>query len=128
MATAHRPNTQPARLPENLRPLFWSYRFDELEAAKDEKTIIVQLINYGTIAQWHWLGRQYGPDEVKRVLEAIPATEIKPRTRVLASILFFNPTWRHAQRGAHSTTPSRTVEREANPKQFHGKGVWAINS
>jgi hypothetical protein len=88
-------------LPDNLRRLFWSYRFEELEPARDEKTIIVQLVNYGTLADWQWLIREYGAAEVRRVLESIPATEIKPRTRALASLLFSIPTWKHAYRGAH---------------------------
>jgi hypothetical protein len=94
-------NPPQARLPENLRHFFWSYRFEELETAKDEKTVIVQLINYGNLAHWRWLVRQYGIDEIRRVLQSIPASEIKPRTRTLASVLFSIPTWRNAHRGAH---------------------------
>src|ERR1700722_147704 len=90
-----------AKLPDSLRPLFWSYRFNELEPEKDEKTVIVQLINYGSLTHWRWLVRQYGIAEVKKVLRSLPATEIKPRTRVLASMLFSIPTWRHAYRGTH---------------------------
>lgn len=96
-----RDNSQKTRLPGNLRPLFWSYRFEELEPEKDEKTIIIQLINYGSLTHWRWLVRQYGTAKVTKVLQSIPATEIKPRTRVLASILFSIPNWRHAYRGAH---------------------------
>lgn len=101
MATTPRSNLQNARLPDNLRRLFWSYRFEELDPARDEKTIIIQLVNYGTLANWRWLIREYGAAEVRRVLESIPATEIKPRTRALASLLFSIPTWQHAYRGAH---------------------------
>lgn len=96
-----RTNSKPARLPEELRPLFWSYEFEKLELSKDEKTVVVQLINYGTLANWQWLVREYGHTEVKRLLESIPETEIKPRTRVLASLLFSIHVWKHAQRGAY---------------------------
>jgi hypothetical protein len=92
---------QDNRLPDRLRPFFWSYRFGELDARKDEKTVITQLINYGSLTEWRWLIRQYGTAEVKRLLESIPATEIKPRSRALASLLFSIPNWRHAHRGAH---------------------------
>jgi hypothetical protein len=95
-----RSNAPRDRLPDDFRPFFWSYRFEELEKAKDEKTIVVQLINYGDLGHWRWLVREYGAAEVKRVLESIPATEIKPRTRVLASVIFSIPTWRHAVRAA----------------------------
>jgi hypothetical protein len=68
---------------------------------RDERTIIVQLINYGTLRHWRWLASRYGTEEIKRILAAVPATEIKPRTRILASLLFHIPQWRHAYRGAH---------------------------
>lgn len=101
MARTPRQTTQHVHLPEAFRRFFWSYRFEELDAARDPKTIIVQLLNYGSLAEWRWLVHEYGLDGVKRVLESIPMTEIKPRTRALASILFSNPTWSHAQRGTY---------------------------
>src|SRR5579862_5068954 len=88
-------------LPNSLRRLFWSYQFEVLEQVRDEKTIIVQLINYGSLKHWRWLVSAYGAAEVKRVLQLIPATEIKPRTRVLASLVFSIPSWRYAHRGTH---------------------------
>jgi hypothetical protein len=94
----HRTNAQ---LPDSFRPLFWSCRFEQLETAKDEKTVIIQLINYGTLRHWQWLVGQYGAARIKRVLQSIPVTEIKPRTRVLAALLFSIPAWKHAYRGAH---------------------------
>lgn len=90
-----------SRLPEHFRPLFWSYRFDELDAAKHRKTVIVRVLNYGTLADWRWLTSRYGQKEIARILVAIPQTEIQPRTRALASILFSIPEWNHAYRGAH---------------------------
>lgn len=100
--TSHTHNMkQSARLPEDFRPLFWSYRFEELDRRRDEKVIVLNLINYGSLAHWRWLIRQYGAQEIKQVLESVPATEIKPRTRPLASLLFSIPTWRYAHRGAH---------------------------
>lgn len=94
-------HTQRALLPDSFRPLFWSYRFEDLDPRKDKKTVIVQLVNYGTLVHWQWLVREYGTTEIKLVLQSIPATEIKPRTRALASLLFSIPHWRHAYRGAH---------------------------
>jgi len=101
MALSTQPDGQNTQLPISFRPLSWSYRFEELEPAKDEKTIIVQLINYGSLTHWRWLVRQYGIEDVREVLQSIPATEIKPRTRGLASLLFSIPAWRHGYRGAH---------------------------
>src|SRR5580698_2015477 len=90
-----------SRLPDSLRPFFWSYRFEELEPGRDEKTVVTQLINYGSLTEWRWLIRQYGTEEVKRLLQSLPATEIKPRTRVLASLLFSIPKWRYARRSVN---------------------------
>jgi hypothetical protein len=95
------PSHQHTPLPDDLRPFFWSYRFGDLDLHRDEKTIIVHLVNYGDLTHWGWLVRQYGVPEVKRVLQSIPATEIKPRTRELASLIFSITTWRHAHRAAH---------------------------
>jgi uncharacterized protein DUF6922 len=101
MATQHQTKGHQHRLPARLRPLFWSYRFDDLDLRRDEKTVIVQLLNYGSLADWRWLVKEYGAPEIRRVLQSIPASEIKSRTRALASLLFSIPTWQHAPRGAY---------------------------
>jgi hypothetical protein len=88
-------------LPERFRPHFWSYRFEDLDPQVNKKTVIVQLVNYGTLGHWRWLARTYGAAEITRVLESISATEINPRTRPLASLIFSISNWRHAYRGAH---------------------------
>jgi hypothetical protein len=88
-------------LPERFRPLFWSCRLEDLDPEEHERTVIVQLVNYGTLAYWRWLVRRYGVVRIRRVLQSVPGTAINPRTQVLASLLFSIPTWRHAHRGAH---------------------------
>jgi hypothetical protein len=88
-------------LPENLRPFFWSYRFDSLDPHRDKKTVIVQLINYGTLAHWGWLVHEYGAVEIRRTLQSVPATEINRTTRSLASLLFSITHWSNAPRGTH---------------------------
>jgi hypothetical protein len=100
MPTKSRITTHNAHLPESFRPLFWSYRFEDLDPEKNERTVIVQLMNYGTLAHWRWLARAYGAAEIRRALESMPATEINPRTRSLASLLFSIHDWSDAYRGA----------------------------
>ena len=100
MAQLAQPTHHSPVLLASFRPLFWSYRFSELNPTDDEKTIIIQLVNYGTLRHWSWLIREYGKQEIKRVLETIPATEIKPGTRELASLVFLITNWRHALRGS----------------------------
>jgi hypothetical protein len=94
-------NDQHRKLPEAIRPFFWSYRFGNLDLHDDKKTIIVQLMNHGSLAHWRWLVSEYGIPEIRCVLQSIPATEIKPRTRELASLIFSISNWRHAHRGAN---------------------------
>jgi hypothetical protein len=96
----HHPSSRNA-LPEDFRPFFWSYRFEDIDLQKDKKTVILNLLNYGNLAHWQWLVRQYGVVEIKRILQSIPATEVKPRTRPLVSLLFSIPLQEHAQRGAY---------------------------
>ena len=96
-----RTNTLNEHLPEQFRSLFWSYRFEDLDPRKDKKTVIVQLMNYGTLTHWRWLAYAYGTTEIRGVLESIPETEINPRTRPLASLFFSISNWRHAYRGRH---------------------------
>jgi hypothetical protein len=99
----HPAHTSPdiSALPPSFRPLFWSYRFDDLDPDKDKKTIIVQLLNYGTLAHWAWLIEQYGRRDIANVLEHLPASEIRLRTRLLASLFFPITSWRYAPRGPH---------------------------
>jgi hypothetical protein len=46
-------------VPEIFRPILWSYDFDRIDPVKHRKTLIVQAINYGSLAHWRWL-RQGG--------------------------------------------------------------------
>lgn len=79
------------KLPSDFRPFFWSYDWRQLNLLKDKKVIILQLINYGTLDHWQWLAKIYGLPEIKRVIKQVPASEIKPKTRRLISVLFAIP-------------------------------------
>ena len=56
-------------LPENLKSLFWSYKFENLDCEKDKRLIVVQIINYGNWSQWKWLVNNYGREEIKKIYE-----------------------------------------------------------
>ena len=88
-------------VPETLRPLLWSYDFDHIDPLKHKKTIIVQTINYGTLAQWHWLADTYGRAAVRDMLGTVPATELRSRARRLASLMFDIDRFNYAPRGTH---------------------------
>jgi hypothetical protein len=87
--------------PEALRPLLWSYDFSRIDLERHRKMIIVQVLNYGTFNQWRWLIETYGREAVRAVVQQIPATEIKPRTRRLVSLVFDAPHFDYAPRGSH---------------------------
>lgn len=89
-----------SKLPEFFRPFFWSYDFDSLDLVNDQKTIILNTINYGDLKHWRWLKNYYGKSAISRVLESISATELKRRAGKLAEILF-EIKLNHAPRSAH---------------------------
>jgi hypothetical protein len=90
-----------AEVPDTFRPILWSYDFDRVDPVKHQKTLIVQAINYGTLAQWRWLRETYGLDSVRQVLGAVAVTEIRPRVRRLASLMFGVDRFNYAPRGTH---------------------------
>jgi len=74
-------------LPQNLKPLFWSYDFDKLGLERNKKLIIVQIINYGNWEEWQWLIKNYGVNEVKKCISEIAGSEFRPEALRLASLL-----------------------------------------
>lgn len=89
------------RLPEMFRPLLWSYDFERIDPSTHEKTIIVHAINYGSLRHWRWVLRQYGRERLREVLSTVPATELKPLSRQLASLVFGIEHFNYAPRGTH---------------------------
>ena len=92
--------TSQTNLPQELRPLFWSYKFNDLDMSKDRNLVITQVINYGSLAEWRWMVSAYGKDSVREVLGAVRSGEFKPRALKLASIVFGIKNFNHASRGA----------------------------
>jgi hypothetical protein len=92
---------QNSTLPETFRPLLWSYDFSRIDPLKHKKTIILQALNYGTLAHWRWLVQSYGREGVREVLTHVPASEIKPRSLRLASLVFGVERFNYAPRGTH---------------------------
>jgi len=92
---------QESTLPETFRPLLWSYDFSRIDPLKHKKTIIVQALNYGTLTHWRWLVQNYGREGVRDVLTHVPASEIKPRSLRLASLVFGVERFNYAPRGTN---------------------------
>ena len=72
------------KLPEMFRPILWSFDLSQIDLERDKKTIIVNAINYGTMAHWRWLVKCYGSSVVNQILSTIPSTVLKPRAMRLA--------------------------------------------
>jgi len=90
-------------LPEIFKPFLWSYRFSAMDPERHKKTIIVQTVNYGDLRHWRWIADCYGKEEVRRVLTRTPASELRPRARKLAALIFSITAFNHAPRGVHKT-------------------------
>lgn len=86
-------------LPDFFRPLMWSYDFRSLDPKKNKKTIILNTINYGDLKHWRWIVNYYGENEVKKVLETIPASALRNRVRKLVSLIFSLKNLNYAPRG-----------------------------
>ena len=86
-------------LPESFKPLMWSYDFNSLDLEENKKTIILNTINYGDLNDWRWIVKYYGRDEVKKVLENIPAWALRSRVRKLVSLIFSLQNLNYALRG-----------------------------
>ena len=90
-----------AKPPESFRSLLWSYDFNRIDPLTNRKTIIIQAINYGTLAHWRWLKENCGLDGIHEVLTTVPATQMRPPARKLASLIFGVDRFHYAPRGTH---------------------------
>ena len=88
-------------VPQEFRPLMWSYDFDLIDPMANKTALVVQAINYGTLAHWRWLVKNYGREGVREVLSDVPATALRPRARRLASLVFGIDRFNYAPRGTH---------------------------
>lgn len=88
-----------SKLPDYFKPILWSYNFDSMDAKKHKKTIIINSINYGDLRHWSWIADNYGKNTISDVLGSISVTEIRPRVRQLASLMFSFNNFNYVPRG-----------------------------
>lgn len=96
-----RKNKGKEALPGYFKPVLWSYNFKTILPEKDKKTIITNAVNYGDLRHWRWLMNFYGKKEIGDILKTIPATEIRPRVRNLAAIIFSVNNFNYEPRSSH---------------------------
>ncbi len=75
------------KLPSIFKSLFWPYKFSSIDPEKHKKTIILHTINYGRWEHWQWIIKNYGRENVKKIIEETPASEFRPRALKLISLL-----------------------------------------
>jgi hypothetical protein len=56
------------KLPEFLKPYFWSYDLDKLDKEKNYKLIITQVLNYGDELAEKWINNNYPQDVIREVV------------------------------------------------------------
>ena len=57
------------QLPQSLRNLFWSYRFEDLRLPEDVDLIMLHVLTYGSSTQKSWLRRRFGDPGIRRWIE-----------------------------------------------------------
>lgn len=77
-----------AKLPENFRSILWSYDFEKCDPEKMKNTIITNAISYGDFEHWRWIKSFYGVPDVKRALDNLPVSAVRPSAMKLAKMMF----------------------------------------
>lgn len=70
-----------------FQKFYWWGDVSKLDAQRDKKTIIVQLVNYGGWNQWKWLVETYKREGLKKIIREIPASEFRAGALKLISLL-----------------------------------------
>jgi len=86
------------KLPQNFKPLLWSYKFSAIDPEKDKRTIIVNTINYGNWEQWRWIVTNYGRGYIKQFLVNTPKSQFFDRPLDLISLLLGIKKFKYASR------------------------------
>ena len=93
--------TKKSALPLSFRPLFWSYRFRDLDIHEDTKLIIKQILLYGDLRQLRWMVKAYTKEKIRNILSRIPETELRPSSVEFAKTVFHITSMPHVRRVSH---------------------------
>lgn len=79
-------------IPDFLRPYLWSYDIHALDLNKDKKTIIFQLLNFGSKKATDWLFSTYNRQEIAKIANGVPQTQWNKKSlRLWSVVLGINP-------------------------------------
>lgn len=59
-------------LPKEVRTVLWSYDLKKIDPEKHQKTIVAQVLNWGSKKATDWLFRHYGKKQVAQIARQIP--------------------------------------------------------
>ena len=90
--------TKNSKLPIFFKPLFWSYKFSSVNPQQNQRTVVVNTINYGGWEHWKWIVKFYGKARLKKFIEETPRTEFRPPALKLISLLLGIKKMKYASR------------------------------
>lgn len=74
-------------IPPCVKTVLWSYDTDKMDPVKDKKTIILQVLNYGTDDAISWLFKTYRKEEIGIIASTIPATAWNKKSLALWTLV-----------------------------------------
>lgn len=75
-------------IPHSIARFFWDTDPSVLNVTKHKSIIIARVLNYGTLADWSWLVRTYGKNDISSMIVKPDRTSIREPAARLAGILF----------------------------------------
>lgn len=84
-------------VPDFVAPFLWSYDIDKINIDRHKKTIICNVLNYGTKPAIDWLRSTYSKDDILEVIAHTPKSAWSRKSLALWSLVYgVNP--EHATR------------------------------
>lgn len=71
----------------SIKKLFWEVKADTVFDARYKKEIIVKTLNYGNLKDWKWIKKEFGTDEIFKVLN-MPRCGVREEADRLARVMF----------------------------------------
>jgi len=79
-------------IPKHLQGVLWSRKIENLSLKRDQRYIIHQILVYGSFADWSWMFKVYGAQQVKEIFLKQPLKIYPPAVfNFVKKILFGLP-------------------------------------
>jgi len=70
-----------------IETYFWDIKKGTLDPKEQKKEIIIRTLNYGNLATWAWIAKEYGKGEILAIINS-PRNGIRIESKQLANIFF----------------------------------------